>query len=157
MFRKKCNESAFGYDTKYKREQLLSLPKTHYYDAICICADGVHRLNLNKSIYYKRSVAKGDYQQTKGIRSEKRIPVGKVFGLRKHDLISTKQGTGFVKGKRSTGYFALENILGELIHASANVKKATVRVSARTTTLIQSMEAAVPLGTKVPSIPAELQ
>ena len=66
-----------------------------------------------------RHVASGDYQQTKGIRSEKKIPVGKLFGLKKHDFISTVQGTGFVKGKRSSGYFALETILGEKIHASA--------------------------------------
>ncbi len=87
-------------------------------------------------------MASGDYQQTKGIRSEKRIPVGKLFGLKKHELIKTPQGTGFVKGKRSSGYFALETILGEKIHASANIKKNTVRLTARTTTLIQQMESA---------------
>jgi len=48
------------------------------------------------------------------------------------------------KGKRSSGYFALETITGEKVHASANVKKNTVRLSARTTTLIQPMEAAIP-------------
>jgi 5-methylcytosine-specific restriction endonuclease McrA len=149
-------EAVFGYDTKYKREQLLCLPKTHYYDAVCICTEGANTLVQSNNVYYKRLVSKGDYQQTKGVRSEKRIPVAKIFGLRKHDLISTKQGTGFVKGKRSSGYFALENIFGELVHASANVKKETVRLSARTTTLIQSMGAAIPLGTKVPSILAEL-
>ena len=61
-------------------------------------------------------------------------------------------GAGLVKGKRSSGYFALETILGEKVHASANIKKNTVLVSARTTTLTQLMEAAIPLGTTVPSI-----
>jgi hypothetical protein len=93
---------------------------------------------------HKRHVSKGDYQQTKGIRSEKIIPVGKLFGLKKHDYIQTPQGIGFIKGKRSSGYFALETILGEKIHASANIKKNTVRLSARTTTLNQIMDMTIP-------------
>ena len=95
-------------------------------------------------VYYKKHVSSGDYQQTNGARSEKSIPTGKLFGLRKFDLIQTPKGVGFVKGKRSTGFFALENILGEKISASANVKKNTTRLSARTTTLTQLMEAANP-------------
>ena len=107
----------------------------------------------NATVYHKRHVSAGDYQQTKGIRSEKRIPTSKTHGLRKHDFIQTPQGTGFVKGKRSTGYFALENILGEKIHASANVKKkGTVRLSARATTLTQPMEAAIPPAAKATGI-----
>ncbi|MBL0711596.1 MAG: HNH endonuclease, partial [Colwellia sp.] len=43
-------------------------------------------------------------------------------------------------GKRSSGYFALETLLGEKVHASANVKKNTVRLTARTTTLTQLLE-----------------
>lgn len=131
-----------GYETKFKREQILGLPKEHYYDAVAICLEDGELVEPASIVYFKRHVAKGDYQLTKGARSEKRIPVGKLFGLKKHDYISTPQGDGFVKGKRSTGYFALETIIGEKVHASANVKKNTVRVLARTTTLIQKMESA---------------
>ncbi|WP_210447176.1 RNA-guided endonuclease IscB [Vibrio crassostreae] len=127
----------FGYETKFKREQILGLPKEHYLDAVAICLEDGEYVEQNPTVYFKRHVAKGDYQLTKGARSEKRIPVGKLFGLKKHDLISTPQGTGFVKGKRSSGYFALETITGGKVHASVNVKKNTVRLSARTTTLIQ--------------------
>ncbi len=147
-------EETFGYETKFKREQILSLPKTHYYDAVAICCDS--ELMLPSSVvYFKRHVAKGDYQLTTGKRSEKKIPVGKLFGLKKHDLIQTPQGTGFVKGKRSSGYFALETITGEEIHASANVKKDTVRLTARTTTLTQPMRAAIPPTAKAVGILAE--
>ena len=132
----------FGYETKFKREQCLKLPKEHYYDAVAICCEDGEVVEQNSVVYFKRHVAKGDYQLTKGIRSEKKIPVGKLFGLKKHDFIQTQQGTGFVKGKRSSGYFALETITGEKVHACANVKKNTVRLTARTTTLIQPMEAA---------------
>jgi HNH endonuclease. len=127
----------FGYETKFKREQILGLPKEHYYDAVAICLEGVEFISKNNFVFFKRHVSKGDYQLTKGSRSEKKIPVGKIFGLKKHDFISTPQGDGFVKGKRSSGYFALETITGEKVHASANVKKKAVRMSARTTTLIQ--------------------
>jgi hypothetical protein len=137
-------EETYGYETKFKREVILNFPKTHYSDAVAICCDDGELVEPYQYIFHKRHVAGGDYQKTKGIRSEKRIPVGKVFGLKKHDFISTPQGTGFVKGKRSSGYFALETILGDKIHASANVKKNTVRLTARTTTLIQPMETAIP-------------
>ncbi|PMH40592.1 HNH endonuclease [Vibrio sp. 10N.286.49.B3] len=132
----------FGYETKFKREQILGLPKEHFYDAVAICLEDGELAKQNDFIFFKRHVSKGDYQLTKGSRSEKRMPVGKLFGFKKHDFISTPQGNGFVKGKRSSGYFALETITGERVHASANVKKNAVRVSARTTTLIQKMERA---------------
>ncbi|WP_037027932.1 RNA-guided endonuclease IscB, partial [Psychromonas aquimarina] len=135
-------EETFGFETKFKREVFLALPKTHCNDAVAICCEDGELVHSASHVFYKRHVANGDYQQRKGIRSEKRIPVGKLFGLKKHDYVKTPQGTGFVKGKRSTGYFALENILGEKVHASANIKKNTVRLTARTTTLTQLMESA---------------
>jgi 5-methylcytosine-specific restriction endonuclease McrA len=135
-------EETFGYETKFKREVILALSKTHYHDAVAICCEDGEVVQTASQVFHKRHVASGDYQQTKGIRSEKKIPVGKLFGLRKYDFIRTPKGTGFVKGKRSSGYFALETILGEKIHASANIKKNTVRLTARTTTLTQQLESA---------------
>jgi len=135
-------EETFGYETKFKREQVLRLPKTHYNDAVAICCEDGELIQPTLNVFHKRHMAGGDYQQTKGARSEKRIPVGKLFGLKKHDFVQTPQGTGFIKGKRSSGYFALETILGEKVHASANIKKNTVRLTARTTTLTQQMESA---------------
>ena len=41
------------------------------------------------------------------------MPTGKLFGLRKFDLIQTSKGIGFVKGKRSSGYFAISDIHGQ--------------------------------------------
>lgn len=149
-------EETFGYETKFKREVVLQLPKSHANDAIAICCDDGEFVKPLSVITHKRHVAKGDYQQTKGSRSEKRIPVGKLFGLRKHDFIKAPQGSGFVKVKRSSGYFALETILGEQVHASANVKTNTVRLSARTTTLTQTMEKAIPHAAEATGILAKL-
>lgn len=126
----------FGYLTKYVREKVLSLPKTHYNDGVAIATDNPE-VQLSDTVYFKRHVSSGDYQQTKGNRSQIKIPTGKLFGMRKFDLIKTPKGIGFVKGKRSTGYFAISDIHGNVIHASANVKKNSKRIQARKTTLTE--------------------
>jgi len=138
-------EEAFGYETKFKREQILKLPKSHYYDAVAICCENGEVVNLSNTVYCKKHVAKGDYQQTKGSRSEKRIPTGKLFGLRKFDFIETSKGNGFVKGKRSTGFFAISDLGGNIINPSINVKKHCKRISARTTTLTERKATSSPL------------
>ena len=130
-------EETFGYETKFKREQILQLPKSHHFDAVAICCEEGEIVSLSDSVYFKKHVAKGDYQQTKGSRSEKKIPTGKLFGLRKFDYIQTPKGIGFVKGKRSTGFFAISDLGGNVISPSVNVKKDCTRLKARTTTLIE--------------------
>lgn len=83
-------------------------------------------------IYFvRRLVSKGDYRQTMGIRSEKSIPTGKMFGFRKFDLLKTSKGIGFTKGKRSSGYFSLMDVLGNKITDSVNIKKNATRLAAR--------------------------
>lgn len=135
---------AYGYETKFNREN-LGLPKTHYYDAVAIgLSDGEVVENLD-TVYFKKHVSKGDYQQTSGSRSEQRIPTGKLFGLRKFDLIKTSKGTGFVKGKRSSGHFALMLIDGAKISDSVSVKKDCVRLSARKTTLLERRTRLLPV------------
>jgi len=66
-----------------------------------------------------------------GSRSEKKIPTGKLFGIRKFDCIQTNTGVGFVKGKRSSGYFSIMDIFGNIIHSSVNIKKDVKRLQAR--------------------------
>lgn len=128
-------KETFGYETKYFREQILKLDKAHYLDAIAIC--GQSNIILSDSILHKKHVSAGDYQQTKGNRSEKKLPTGKLFGLRKFDFVRTSKGIGFIKGKRSSGYFALMDILNNTVTASVNVRKNCQRLTARTTTMIQ--------------------
>ena len=134
-------EETFGYQTKFKREQILQLPKFHYYDAVAICCEEGEIVELSDNIYFKKHVAKGDYRQTNGSRSEKKIPTGKLFGLRKFDYIQTPKGIGFVKGKRSTGFFAISDLEGNVISPSVKVKKDCTRLKARTTTLIERRRA----------------
>jgi hypothetical protein len=134
-------ETAYGYETKFKREQILRFPKTHYYDAVAICCAEGEIVKPNQTVFFKKHVAAGDYQQTKGIRSEMKMPTGKLFGLRKFDYVQTVKGVGFVKGKRSSGYFSIEDINGNILSPSVNIKKDCRRLSARTTTLIEKGDA----------------
>jgi len=103
-------EETFGYITKEHR-LLFELPKEHYIDAVVIaCQGNPAYFSRTNSVIYKRCVSKGDYQQTKGIRSEKRIPTGKLFGFRKFDKVRYLGKEYFIKGRRSSGYFALMGI-----------------------------------------------
>ncbi len=121
----------FGYVTKYDRES-LGLEKAHHVDAVVIASEGEAVKSLD-SVLIRRCVSKGDYKQTFGSRSEKKIPTGKLFGFRKFDLISTVKGVGFVKGKRSSGSFAISDIFGKKISDSVNVKKNSSRIQSRKT------------------------
>lgn len=126
----------FGFETKEKRK-ILGFPKEHFIDALLTTCEIGEVVDFPTQSFTKRLVSQGDYQQTFGKHSEKKIPTGKLFGLRKFDLIETQKGTGFVKGKRSSGFFAISDIGGAAISDSVNVKKAVKRLSARKTVLIQ--------------------
>jgi 5-methylcytosine-specific restriction endonuclease McrA len=126
-------EETFGFVTKIDRME-QNLAKRHFIDAAIIASKGCPVKLLSQTIV-RRYVSKGDYQQRKGVRSEKTIPTGKLFGLRKFDLVDTSKGVGFVKGKRSSGYFSIGDIHGRAFHNSVNIKAGVVRLSARNITL----------------------
>ena len=106
----------FGFVTNENRNH-LSLPKDHYIDA-CVIASGGSVFKLNNEIFYKRRVAKGDYQLTKGIRGEKVIPVGKIQGFRKFDRVKYFGKEYFIKGRMSSGFAVLMNIFNNKIDFS---------------------------------------
>ena len=111
----------FGFVTKENRNH-LSLPKDHYIDA-CVVASGGQLFKLNNEIFYKRRVAKGDYQLTKGIRGEKVIPVGKIKGFRKFDKVKYFGKEYFIKGRMSSGFAVLMDIFNNKIDFSFMPKK----------------------------------
>lgn len=137
-------EEVYGYETKFKRDQIFKLPKSHYIDAIAICCEDDEIVSLDSTVYYKRHVSKGDYQQTKGKRSEIKIPTKKLFGLRKFDRIQTLKGAGFINGKRQDGRFSICDIFWNVINGQVQIKKYCKRLSARATTLIDRKECDFP-------------
>ena len=144
QLKKKFGEfiETFGYETKFKREQILQLPKSHYNDAVAICCNDGEIIKDLDYYYIKKNVSKGDYQQTKGKRSERKIPTGKLFGFKKFDKVKTPEGIGFIKGKRSSGAFEFMDILGNVFKKSWNAKKYLERVSARKNYMIERLSVA---------------
>ncbi len=101
----------FGYITKTHREA-LGLGKSHSTDALVIASKGNTILLNGTRTLYKKCIAKGDYQQTKGIRSQQAIPTGKIQGFRKFDKVKYNGTFYFIKGRMSSGYAILMNIKG---------------------------------------------
>jgi hypothetical protein len=107
-------EETWGFITKEHRI-LAGLPKEHIFDAAMIATRGVKPLFSTTSVLSKRCVSDGDYQQTKGARSEQRITTGKIRGFRKFDKVRYLGQEHFIKGRMSTGYAILMDISGNKV------------------------------------------
>ena len=129
-------KETFGYVTKVNRRR-LGLEKEHYFDAVAIVNNNDNiKFRTNEVILF-RCIADGDYQLSKGIRSEQRINVGKIHGFRKFDKVLYQNKVYFIKGRRQTGYFELMDIYGVNPNLKPSPKvKLIKRLSARKTWLI---------------------
>ena len=109
-------KETFGYVTKANR-QALGLEKEHYIDA-CVIATGGKPFKIKCSLYKKKCIPDGDFQQTKGIRSEQTIETGKIEGFRKFDKVRYLGKEYFIKGRMSSGYAILMDISGKKVDFS---------------------------------------
>ena len=101
----------FGMITKANRLH-LGIKKDHHIDA-CVIASGGNPISLKtETLYVKRAIPKGDFQKTKGIRSEQPITTGKIRGFKKFDKVRYFGSEYFIKGRMSTGYAILMDING---------------------------------------------
>ena len=98
----------FGFVTKENRNH-LNLPKEHYIDA-CVIASGGIEFELADILYQKRRVAKQNRQLCKGVRGERKIPTGKIFGFKRFDLVEYLKELCFIKARRNSGCFTLMDI-----------------------------------------------
>ena len=133
----------FGYITKANRLR-LGINKEHYYDACTIATQGSSFV-VKSNLYKKKCVSDGDFQKTKGIRSEQFITTGKICGFRKFDKVRYFGKDYFIKGRMSTGYAILMNIDGKKVDFSNMPKgyktpklKNCKRISARKSWIIQT-------------------
>jgi hypothetical protein len=134
-------ETTYGYVTKLDRE-VMGLPKTHYYDAVAI-ASGGEVIAVQESYEAMRAVGRGAYRQRKGDRSHLVASLPReVFGFRQWDKAALPNGrVGFIKGRRSSGYFAVSDVDGKLIAPSISYKKLWL-VKRSTTLLTERRKAA---------------
>ena len=134
----------FGYVTKANRLH-LGVDKEHYYDACTIATQG-NIFIVKSNLYKKKCVSDGDFQKTKGIRSEQSIVTDKICGFRKFDKVKYFGKEYFIKGRMSTGYAILMDIDGHKINFSTMPKGYKIpklsnckRVTARTSQMLQAV------------------
>ena len=136
----------FGYITKANRLQ-LGVEKEHFYDACVISTQG-NMFKLKSELYKKKCVPDGDFQKTKGVRSERHITTGKICGFKKFDKVKYLGKEYFIKGRMSSGYAILMDIDGKKVDFS-NMPKGyktpklcnCKRITARTTQMLQNVKA----------------
>ncbi len=105
----------FGYITKRNRQR-LNLPKSHWSDSIAVC--NPKKIERVDKIFKRVCVTQRRYQMTKGVRSEKKLPNGELFGFRQWDKVKINNQIGFIKGRRSSGFFDVCDIDGNNISHS---------------------------------------
>lgn len=133
----------FGYVTKANRLR-LGVSKEHYYDACTIATQG-NVFNVKSNLYKKKCVPDGDFQKTKGIRSERPITTDKICGFRKFDKVKYFGREFFIKGRQSTGYAVLMDIDGNKIDFGSMPRGYKTpklsnckRITARSTVIVQT-------------------
>ena len=132
----------FGFITKANRLE-NKLPKEHYIDACMIASEGKPVKFLTDYVYLKKSASKGDYQRTKGVRSEIAIPNHKIQGFNKFDKVFYKNVIYFIKGRYSTGYAILMDIKGitqKFINPKIPKMQNMIRISVRKSVLVDKIK-----------------
>lgn len=110
----------FGHITRRNRMR-LNLPKSHCFDAISICNPKI--IERTETIFRRACIPRGRYQLTKGARSEQALPKGRLFGFRQWDKVKINKQLGFIKGRRSSGFFDICDINGSNISHSVKYTK----------------------------------
>lgn len=115
----------YGYVTKNTRIK-NNLPKEHYVDARCISGNpnaeplGYYfyqkKVRCHNRQIHKANIIKG------GKKKLNQAPY-LVKGFRLFDKVEYNGQVGFIFGRRSSGYFDIRKLNGEVIHRSASWKK----------------------------------
>lgn len=105
----------YGYETKYKRIQVLGLPKSHTNDAVAIACEIGEMVKPLETVHYLRCLARGQYQRFNGPHSEHKCwAPRKVRGFKLYELVEVKEQTGYIAGRREKGAFVIKDeILGK--------------------------------------------
>ncbi|HYU76602.1 MAG TPA: hypothetical protein VEL31_28360, partial [Ktedonobacteraceae bacterium] len=107
------------------------------FDAAVIATRGTKPRFQTASVLIKRCLPDGDYQQTKGKRSEQQVTTGKIMGFRKFDNVRYQGQDYFIKGRMATGYAILMDIAGNKVDLKPIPKfEKMKRVSARSSCMM---------------------
>jgi 5-methylcytosine-specific restriction endonuclease McrA len=101
----------YGYETKYKRIQVLALPKSHANDAVAIACEIGEVVKPGASIYHLRCIARGNYQLSNGKRSEHKVwAPKKLHGWKLYELVEANRQIGYIGGRRVKGAFVVKEL-----------------------------------------------
>lgn len=101
----------FGYETKYKRIQVLQLPKSHTNDALAIACKVGETARPCEVVHYQRCIGRGQYQRFNGKHSEHKVWASrKVRGWKLYELIEANGEVGFISGRRAKGAFVIKDV-----------------------------------------------
>lgn len=102
----------YGYETKYKRIQVLALPKSHANDAVAIACEIGEIVKPGSSVYQMRCIARGSYQLYNGKRSEHKVwAPKKLYGWKLYELVEAKGQLGYIGGRRVKGAFVVKDVV----------------------------------------------
>lgn len=102
----------YGYETKYKRIQVLGLAKSHANDAVAIACEIGERVTPLSVVHQIRCLSRGNYQRYNGKRSEHKVwAPRKVQGWKLFELVEAKGQIGYIGGRRVKGAFVIKDVM----------------------------------------------
>jgi hypothetical protein len=102
----------YGYETKYKRNQVLHLPKSHTNDAVAIACEIGEVVSPLKLFHHLRCLARGHYQRFNGPHSEHKCWAPRqVRGFRLYELVKVQGAVGYIAGRREKGAFVIKDAI----------------------------------------------
>ena len=101
----------YGYETRYKRNRVLDLPKSHTNDAVAIACEIGEVVRPLEMVHHLRCLARGQYQRFNGPRSEHKCwAPRKVRGFKLYELVKAKGLVGYIAGRREKGAFVIKDV-----------------------------------------------
>jgi RRXRR protein len=102
----------YGYETKYKRIQVLDLPKSHVNDAVAIACEIGETVKPLEVVHLIRCLPRGQYQRFNGLHSEHKCwAPRKVRGFKLYELVEAKGKVGYIAGRREKGAFVIKDVV----------------------------------------------
>jgi hypothetical protein len=102
----------YGYETKYKRNQVLHLPKSHTNDAVAIACELGEVVKQLEMVHHLRCLARGQYQRFNGLHSEHKCwAPRKVRGFKLYELVKAKGRVGYIARRREKGAFVIKDAI----------------------------------------------
>ncbi len=102
----------YGYETKYKRVQVIDLPKSHSNDAVAIACEIGEVVKPLEIVHQIRCLGRGQYQRFNGLHSEHKCWAPRTLrGFKLYELVKTKGGVGYIAGRREKGAFVIKDVI----------------------------------------------